>query len=311
MIVTITAERMLVFFVSAVGFAAARFNIIKDEHMFSLSQIITKVLLPAMIFYSTYVNCTRQSIIENWKMVFLAALFYAAISLLMFLTAKAMRIEHDKDRVFQLCFIFGNTGFVGIPLLATVFPDVGLVYMMMFTIVDQLVFWTYGVWLSTERNHYHPASQHLSIRSLVTPNTVAIVVAIVFVMVEIPIPELLLSGIGTIDSATTGMCMIYLGALTGLSYLLPVLKRPEAYVGIILKMIVLPVIAGKLLLISGFFPEDMVLALAIIMALPVMTVVPMLVAANGVEREYATGMTVMTLIASIVTIPLVVLLISL
>lgn len=50
----------------------------------------------------------------------------------------------------------------------------------------------------------------------------------------------------------------------------------------------------------------MVLALAIIMALPVMTVVPMVVANNGKEYEYATGITVVTLVASIVTIPFVV-----
>lgn len=47
------------------------------------------------------------------------------------------------------------------------------------------------------------------------------------------------------------------------------------------------------------------------MALPVMTVVPMVVANNGKEYEYATGITVVTLVASIVTIPLVVFLVGL
>lgn len=135
----------------AVGFAASRLKVIKEDTLPALAQIITKILLPCMIFYSTYANCKRETIIGNWEMVLLAALFYAVISLLMFVIAKLMRIEHDKDRVFQLCFIFGNTGFVGVPLLAAVFPDAGLVYMMMFSIVDQVVFWTYGIWLSTKR----------------------------------------------------------------------------------------------------------------------------------------------------------------
>ena len=247
----------------AVGFAASRLKVIKEDTLPALAQIITKILLPCMIFYSTYANCKRETIIGNWEMVLLAALFYAVISLLMFVIAKLMRIEHDKDRVFQLCFIFGNTGFVGVPLLAAVFPDAGLVYMMMFSIVDQVVFWTYGIWLSTKR------------------------------------------------ATTTGMCMLYLGALASFSRVLPVLKRPELYVGIVVKMIVLPVVVGHLIAITEIFPGQMVLALAIIMALPVMTVVPMVVANNGKEYEYATGITVVTLVASIVTIPLVVFLVGL
>lgn len=243
-------------------------------------------------------------------MALLAALFYAVISLLMFVIAKLMRIEHDKDRVFQLCFIFGNTGFVGVPLLAAVFPDAGLVYMMMFSIVDQVVFWTYGIWLSTERCHDH-GHIHVNLRSFVSPNTVSIVLALIFVMTEVPIFEPLQLGLSTVSSATTGMCMLYLGALASFSRVLPVLKRPELYVGIVVKMIVLPVVVGHLIAMTEIFPGQMVLALAIIMAPPVMTVVPMMVANNGKEHEYATGITVVTLVASIVTIPLVVFLVGL
>lgn len=42
-----------------------------------------------------------------------------------------------------------------------------------------------------------------------------------------------------------------------------------------------------------------------IMALPIMTVVPMIAKQNGHEGDYAAGMTVVTLVASAVTIPLV------
>ena len=206
-----TLSHMIVFFlVFAVGFAASRLKVIKEDALPALAQIITKILLPCMIFYSTYVNYKRETIIGNWEMVLLAALFYAAISLL------------------------------------------------------------------------------------------------IFVMAEVPIFEPLQLGLSTVSSATTGMCMLYLGALASFSRVLPVLKRPELYVGIVVKMVVLPLVAARLIAMAGIFPGQMVLALAIIMALPVMTVVPMVVANNGKEYEYATGITVVTFVASIVTIPLVV-----
>ncbi len=151
---------MIVFFlVFAVGFAASRLKVIKEDALPAFAQIITKILLPCMIFYSTYANCKRETIIGNWEMVLLAALFYAVISLL------------------------------------------------------------------------------------------------IFVMAEVPIFEPLQLGLSTVSSATTGMCMLYLGALASFSRVLPVLKRPELYVGIVVKMIVLPVVAGHLIAMTGIFPR--------------------------------------------------------
>lgn len=305
MIFAITLERMLVFFlILAVGFAAARLGVIGRDFLPGLAGLITKVLLPAMIFYSTCTGCTRQALFDNLAMVVLAALFYATASLVLFLLARAMRLPHDKDRVFQFCFIFGNTGFVGIPLLAAVFPEAGLLYMMLFSVVDQAVFWTYGVWLATARDRQ---VARFSPRSLVTPNTVAIVAALVFVLADIPLPRLAALSLGTISGATSALCMMYLGALVCFSNVGAALRRPELYVGIAVKMVALPVLAGRLLALTAL-PGDLVSALVIIMALPVMTVVPMVAAQNGDEGEYATGITVVTLVASVATIPLAVLL---
>ena len=305
MVFEITLERMLAFFlILAVGFAAAKLRVIDEGYLPSLAKLITKILLPVMIFYSTCVSCTRQALFDNLAMVVLAAVFYALASLVLFLLARALRLPHDKDRVFQFCFIFGNTGFVGIPLLAAVFPETGLMYMMLFSIVDQLVFWTYGVWLATARDRQ---ATRFSPRALVTPNTVAIALALVFVLADIPLPRLASLALGTINNATSALCMMYLGALVCFSDVGAALRRPELYVGIAVKMVALPVAAGRLLALTPL-PGDLVSALVIIMALPVMTVVPLVASQNGHEGEYATGITVATLVASIATIPLAVLL---
>ena len=60
MIFAITVERTIVFsLILAIGFAVAKTAIIKREFMPDPAQLITKVLLPVMISYSTCENCTR------------------------------------------------------------------------------------------------------------------------------------------------------------------------------------------------------------------------------------------------------------
>ena len=98
--------------------------------------------------------------------------------------------------------------------------------------------------------------------------------------------------------------MIYLGALLCFSNWLGALKCKELYVGILVKMIALPIIGGKILFALGW-PVDVATSMIVIMSLPVMTVVPMIATQRGHEGDYAAGIAVATLVASVATIPLV------
>ena len=68
-------------------------------------------------------------------------------------------------------------------------------------------------------------------------------------------------------------------------------------------MIVFPVCFGSVL---GFFhiADDMKKTMILIAGLPTMTVIPMLAKNGGNEGEYAAGITMVTLAASLFTLPL-------
>ena len=98
--------------------------------------------------------------------------------------------------------------------------------------------------------------------------------------------------------------MIYLGALLYYSNLRFVLKEKELYIGIAVKMLVLPICVH--LLFSNFVPNTVMRGtLVMLSALPTMTVIPILVKNGSSEGEYAAGVTMVTLIASLVTLPVV------
>lgn len=297
-----TLSTMLIFFLMlAIGFIAGRTGVIKPDFMPGFSQLITKVFLPALIFYSTVTSVTAEKLADNLVILALSAGVYIVLALFALIVAKAMRLPHDKDRVFQFAFIFGNTGFVGIPLLSAVFPDYGLLFMCLFTVVDQLLFWTYGVWLSTARDRQ---SKKFNLKALITPNMIAIILALAFVVASIPLPPVIGDGLGMLSKATSPLCMIYLGATVCFSPFASALKRPETYAEILVKMVALPIACG-LLLMQTPLPYEMTACLTLTLALPVMTVVPMIAGANGHEGPYATGIAVATFLACVVTIPLV------
>ena len=297
----VTLYRMLIFFfVLAVGFAAAKKGVISERFLPDLAKLITKVLLPVLIFYMTYMGTTRDAFVAGMPVLAFSVAFYLGLTVVLFALAKLMRLQGDCDKVFVFCFLFGNTGFVGTPLLAAIYPESGLLYMALFSIVDQALFWTFGIYLATARDRV----VSFSLRSVVTPNTVALTLALVFALAGAPVPQLALDTLDVIGSATTALCMMYLGAMLCYSQWAQALKCKELYVGIAVKMVLLPIIAGHALMMFGL-SEDMMVSLVIIASLPVMTVVPMIARAHGNEGDYAAGITVVTLVASVLTIPLV------
>ncbi|MCI9129707.1 MAG: hypothetical protein HFJ65_05310 [Eggerthellaceae bacterium] len=317
-IFTTTLHQMILFgLILCAGFIAAKLKVITQESMLALSRLIVNLLLPALIFSSTYTDATKEALLEDLPMLALTAGFYLLISLITYALARAVGLLGDKARVFQLCFIFGNTGFVGFPLVATVFPENGFIYMALFTVVDQLIFWTYGIYLSTSQEPVEDTTRELPAghevrrhtfawRSLISPNTVTMVIAFALVMLSVPLPELLTNAIGIISSATPALCMIYLGALVCFSNWADVLKQLSLYAGILVKMVAVPILLAKALTWWGVFPTEMVQCFTMIAALPTMTVVPIVASKNGHFGDYAAGVTVVTLVVSIATIPLVI-----
>lgn len=301
MVFEITLHQMIAFFlILAIGFAAGKTRVIDEDYLPRFAKLITTVFLPVMIFAYTRNGSTRDALLANWSIVVFALVWYAGITVVMYGIAKLMRLPHDRDRVFAFCFIFGNTGFVGTPLLAALYPEGGLMYMGLFGLVDIAYFWTGGLFWATGRNRKF----EVSLKSFLTPNVIAIALAFVFILFELPLPGIINDTLMTVADATGACCMVYLGALLCFSNWVSALKCKELYVGVVVKMILLPLVCGKVLFILGW-PADVATSMVVIMSLPVMTVVPMIAAQRGDEGDYAAGIAVATLVASVVTIPLV------
>lgn len=297
----ITLHRMIIFFlILLLGAFCGKKGIISKEYLPNLQQLVTKVFLPAVIFYGTYQGATWQDIVDNAGVVLFAAVFYALLLLVLFGLAKLMRLQPDYDKGFTFCFLFGNTLFVGMPLLTALFPETGMLYLALFSIIDQAVFWTLGIWLATARDR----GFRFSPKSFVTPNTISLALVFALIAFGVPLPSVLLDTLQVVNNGTGALCMLYLGALMYFSDWKPVLRHAELYVGIVVKMVALPIIGGHVFTLLDI-PHEMAVAMVVLMSLPVMTVVPMIARAHGNCGEYAAGITVVTLAASVITVPLV------
>lgn len=287
------------FLVLLLGYGLARIKMIQEHALQMLSQLVTKVFLPTFIFCSMYNGNSREQLVDGLPILFITLFFYLFMVAFFALLAKLLGLKGERRRLFQALFIFGNTGFVGTPIVLSLYGGEGAIYMALFSIIDQMILWSYGVWLCSGQS-----SGKFQLKNLLNPCMIAIIAAIVSIVTGIHIPVLLLDAAASVGNANIGVCMIYLGALLYYSNLRSVLKERELYIGIVVKMLVLPICAYAAL--NVFIPNTVMRGtLVILSALPTMTVIPILAGNGGSEGEYAASVTMVTLIVGLLTLPIV------
>lgn len=292
------------------GVLTVKLRIFDAHSLEAVSKLVMKLSLPSYIFINAVNSATRQSLMDSLLVVPIAIALYLLLILVSILIERVFRLRGDRKRVFRASLIFGNIGFMGIPLVTALYPGTALLYVSVFTIVDQLLFWTYGVLLTQPASEERQKISAANLKNLLSPPLVAIVLAVLFIVAGVHIPEVISSTLTAIGNTSMPLALIYIGGVLCTSDIRPVLKSGELYAGILLKMIALPVACYLVLGLMGI-SGDMAGTLAFIVALPGIEMVPMLAKTNGSDGDYAVCAIMMTTIACLVTLPIVSLCLSL
>ena len=190
---------------------------------------------------------------------------------------------------------------MGIPIITSIYPEKGMLYISVFTVIDQLMLWTLGVKLTSpaekERGKFNP-------RKLINPVTVAIILAMFCVLTGIRLPLILDTALQKMGACATPLAMIYLGGIFACVDVLKFIRVPDYYGIALIKMVIFPVVFYVLL---GFFPvpSEIHMTMALTSAMPVMSSVVMMANASGSDGDYAMGGILVTTVCSIITLPAV------
>ena len=262
------------------GMILVKTKVLNSETLDPISRFVIKMALPVMIFVNIIDGVERDTLLHSLSILVIAAVFYICTFIISLGMTKIFHLGGDQAGIYQAMFLFGNVGFMGIPIITSIFPQNGILYVSVFTVIDQFMLWTMGVKLTTPcgKGKFDP-------RKLVNPATVAIFAALFLVVTGIKIPQLLDTGLQKIGATASPLAMIYVG-------------------GVLVKMLLIPVIMYGVL---NLFPisEEIHLTMALIAGMPAMTSVVMMANSAGSDGDYALGGVFVTTICSIVTLPFI------
>jgi predicted permease len=291
-----------------IGVIAAWVKVLTVTAKDMLSKIIFNISLPLMLFTNFLKLEATPKLLANSFIVLSVSGFVILFMLLAgWVMTRIFKIKGREAAVFKAHSMFGNTIFLGFPLITALFGVEGLLYASMFQLVSNLIMWTVGVVVLT---HGDGKSWKKSIARVLNPNTVATLSGLLFFILSIKLPPLLVKPLSELGSANTWLSMLYIGAMLVLADVSGLLGRKSLYIISINRLIVVPAILIFLFAaisgISGLSADKMVASVIILEAsMPCMASVVIMAKELGADDHQAVGNVFVSTIISILTLPVV------
>ena len=306
----IVLNQLLAFvFYALAGVTAVKMKVLDEKGLNYISSYIVRIAMPIMILQKISSMESIQLVISRLPVVILCAVMFVGNYLIAFILKKVFRLKGDKGDVYQATTTFGNMGFMGIPVLTALFPENGMLYISLCTLIDQTAFWTIGVELTTPQSKKGEKKKGFDpgvLKRVFNFGFIAMLIAFVMLIFGIRLPSFIDTAFAGIGNTVSPLALVYLGGVFCYADIKGSFKHLEYYAAIVFRMVVFPILLYMLMGIVPWLDPEIRITMAILCAMPAMTSVSIMAKANGSEGDYSACQGFLTTLFSVVTLPLVV-----
>ncbi len=287
---------LIMFLIMLLGFFCYKIKILNHETNRKLSDFLLLIVNPLLIFNS-YQREFNKELLLGLEISFVLAFVSHLVA--MGVARLVIRGKDKQDNSLErFSAVYSNCGFIGIPLINSLFGSEGVFYLTAYLTVFNVLIWTHGVVLMTGQK-----DMKAILKTLVSPTFIAIIAGLVLFLINVRIPEVLYRSMDYVASMNTPLAMIIAGATMAQSQLKKVLLKGRIYLVVIMKQLVIPAI---LVILFHKLPIDnMILTTTVIAAGCPVAATGMLFALRFNKNHlYASELYSVSTVTSLVTIPI-------
>jgi len=266
-----------------------------------------------MLFTNFFrLEATPRLIANSLTVLAISGFVIFFLLLIGWIVSRIFNLKGAEAAVFKTHSMFGNTIFLGFPLITALYGFEGLLYASMFQLVSSLLMWTAGV---VVLSHGNGISWKKSLLKVVNPNTIATLIGLAFFLLSIKLPSVMLKPMTELGSANTWLSMLYIGAMLVFSNVGGLLKKKSLYIISLSRLVVAPALMISIFYLishyAGLAPDKLVSSVIILEAsMPCMATVVIMAKEFGSDDALAVGNVFVSTIFSILTLPIVVMVLS-
>lgn len=241
------------FLILCLGVFLAKIEILDQHTKQKLTKLLLCVTTPLMMidaFHDRMLTVAEQSgtgDISVGMLFFWSFLFYFIMIVLSCVLVFAMRVPKADLRLYLFMTIFGNVGFMGFPIVESVYGKEGLFYAAIVNSVFNIFVYTFGVVLmggaSAGGGSFLETLRRIPWKKLLlTPAVICTVIGIVIFVFRIRLPALLADTCDTLGGLTSPLAMLVVGANLSQVRVRDVLRDKKLDLYVLLRQIALPLV---------------------------------------------------------------------
>lgn len=294
---TIFFQMLSLLLMIAAGWLATKTKLLDAHTNARFSPLIVNLFNPLLILTSA---ASAAGQISSQTLGLLAVI---SLGMFLFLILAGMVLTplFEKDReqrkIYQLMFVFSNLGFIGIPVVSSILGSEYVVYVTIFILVYNVVFYTYGI--ACMEGHI----SRDSLRSLLNPGNLCCLLALFIVLLKIQLPDFVLTAMQYLGNVTTPLALMSVGYSLANGDLRAIFGRPKLYLFSAVKLLVLPWILG--ILLRQVTQDPVLLPVCMVLfGMPVGNMPLMLANQKGIEARDCSALIILTTLLCVITIPI-------
>ena len=307
MSITVVIQQMVIIFILiGIGMILFRRRLLSEEGSKQISGLIINVTNPALLICSALDDGPKASLRDLGIALAAYAAVFAILIAVGFLLPCLLRVPKDLHYAYQMLTVFGNVGFIGIPLASAVLGSESLIFVSIFNLLFNLLIYTLGISLlqraagQAEKDVTIPSSGRL--QKLVNAGTVSAAVTVIFYLGNFHVPTVISSALSYTGRATTLLSMLVLGVSVAQIAPKEIFSHPKLYLFTLLRQILVPI--GCILFMGNLIDNRLILNTMLLMvAVPAANMPLMLAKQLDMETDSISQGIILTTILSLVTVP--------
>ena len=239
-LLVVAGQVLTLFLLMGVGFVLFRRGRLNGIGLSQMTHLLLYVVTPCIIINSLQADwdsALLHSLALGAALLVMSYLIYALLVLLLF-----RHREAGERAVLRFGSMYGNCGFMGLPLVAEVLGEGALIYAALCVVCFNVSSWVHGVALIGGR-------QAASVkRALINPGVLSLACGLPLFLLRLRLPSVIGSAVSFLADLNTPLAMVVIGGQMAQADWASTFRQRRLYGAAAVKLLLLPALTALLLL---------------------------------------------------------------
>lgn len=289
---------LVLFILILIGVITQRFKVLDQNSINKMTDFVLIFVTPCIIIKS-FQRELNNTMVKGLFTVFIVGICVHIISIIISLLLVKDK-DDNKSRVFRFGVVFGNCGFMSLPIQQALLGDEGIFYGSIYVSAFTIIVWTFGYALMGG------GMKSISIKKLIlNPGIIGVTIGILLATFSIKLPMVINKPIEYLSYLNTPLPMVIIGFYIAQLDFKNLFNELKVYVVILLRLVVVPVITIGILLalnVKGII----LIVCAIAASAPTAAITVMFSNKFNRDTKLAAQLVSIATLVSIITMPIII-----